>query len=157
MADAEFKLEIVTPQGVFLSAPVTMVELPGADGQLGVLARHQRLFTALGVGPLVVYRRGGAETYLVAGGFAGIQPEEVVVITVEIDQKIDEAEFAGCCDQMRAMFANSSSAEVIDAALERARHRLHLASASPATEAEETTFFSRRAVVSGSVRKRRRS
>ena len=87
------KLEIVTPEAVAYSETVDMVVLPGAAGELGVLAGHEPLMTTVVPGELRI-NRGGEETVLAVGsGFAEITGETVRVLAdmaLRADQ-IDEA------------------------------------------------------------------
>ena len=55
------------------------LEIPGADGYLGVLPGHTPLLTTLQVGTLW-YRQGQDKHYLViAFGFAEVQPDRVTI------------------------------------------------------------------------------
>ncbi len=99
-------LEIVTPDRSLAVETVDEVELPGAEGYLGVLPGHTPLLVALQVGALR-YRKGDEETFLsVAFGFAEIGPDRVRILA-------DTAERAEEIDIRRA-----------EAAVERAREHL---------------------------------
>ena len=50
MAGDSIQLVVVTPVRQLLSESVTEVQLPGADGYLGVLPGHAPLITELGIG-----------------------------------------------------------------------------------------------------------
>ncbi len=63
MAGDSIQLVVVTPVNQLLSETVTEVQLPGADGYLGVLPGHAPLITELGIGEL---------TYKTANGQAGL-------------------------------------------------------------------------------------
>jgi F-type H+-transporting ATPase subunit epsilon len=87
------KLEIVTPEAVAYSETVDMVVLPGAAGELGVLAGHEPLMTTVVPGELRVIR-GGEETVMAIGsGFAEITGESVRVLAdmAVRAEEIDEA------------------------------------------------------------------
>jgi F-type H+-transporting ATPase subunit epsilon len=99
-------LEIVTPDRALALETVDEVEIPGAEGYLGVLPGHTPLLVALQVGALR-FRKGDEETFLaVAFGFAEIAPDRVRVLA-------DIAERAEEIDIRRA-----------EAAVERARERM---------------------------------
>ena len=51
---ATFPLSIVTPERTILSESVISIQLPAADGSLGILAGHAPLVAALGAGECVV-------------------------------------------------------------------------------------------------------
>jgi F-type H+-transporting ATPase subunit epsilon len=73
-------LEIVTPERPLVRETVDEVELPGAEGYLGVLPGHTPLLTLLQVGELW-YRKGNQTTCLaVAFGFAEVLPDRVTVL-----------------------------------------------------------------------------
>jgi F-type H+-transporting ATPase subunit epsilon len=156
MAEQPFQLEIVTPQGVFLSTAAHMVELPGVQGRLGVLAGHQPLMTALDIGELRVLRQGRREAYFICGGFARIDPDRVSVMAVDIRQRLDETVFSDWCELAHVLFEDSYDTRAIDAACERARESLAaLPAFSPAEAAGEAAAFSRESILGDLVKRRR--
>jgi len=85
------QLTIVTPERSLVNEPVDELQLPGAEGYLGVLPGHAPLFTELKVGELS-YRKGTHWTSLaVAWGFAEVFQDQVRVLaeTAERAQEID--------------------------------------------------------------------
>ena len=85
------KLSIVTPERSLVNEQVDELQIPGADGYLGVLPGHAPLFTELKVGELS-YRKGSTWISLaVAWGFAEVLPDQVRVLaeTAERAQEID--------------------------------------------------------------------
>ena len=85
------KLTIVTPERSLVSEDVDELQIPGANGYLGVLPGHAPLFTELKVGELS-YRKGSTWTSLaVAWGFAEVLPDQVLVLaeTAERASEID--------------------------------------------------------------------
>jgi F-type H+-transporting ATPase subunit epsilon len=85
------QLTIVTPERSLVSEQVDEIQIPGAEGYLGVLPGHAPLFTELKVGELS-YRKGNTWTSLaVAWGFAEVLPDQVRVLaeTAERAQEID--------------------------------------------------------------------
>lgn len=55
------KLEIITPNGVIFDGNVTQVNLPGSEGEFGVLAGHATLVSLLETGVIVYNREDGRE------------------------------------------------------------------------------------------------
>ena len=55
------KLEIITPDGLIFNGDVTQVNLPGSEGEFGVLAGHATLVSLLETGVIVYDRADGAE------------------------------------------------------------------------------------------------
>ena len=85
------QLTIVTPERSLVNEQVDELQIPGAEGYLGVLPGHAPLFTELKVGELS-YRKGNTWTSLaVAWGFAEVLPDQVRVLaeTAERAQEID--------------------------------------------------------------------
>ena len=55
------KLEIITPDGMIFDGDVTQVNLPGSEGECGVLAGHATLVSLLETGVIVYNREDGRE------------------------------------------------------------------------------------------------
>ncbi|MBC7280826.1 F0F1 ATP synthase subunit epsilon [Hoeflea sp.] len=92
MADS-FNFELVSPERLLLSATVNEVVLPGADGEMTVMAHHAPTMTTIKPGVVtVVTADGKSERYVVFGGFADIIPEgctllaESAVAVADIDR-----------------------------------------------------------------------
>jgi len=131
-------VEVVTPEGEVYRGEVEMVVLPGVEGELGILARHQPLVTLLGIGETRIKRPDGAYDHLATGiGYAEVLFDKVLVV-------VDHGELAGQIDVARAEQAAqrarerleergdpSARAEVdfyrAEQAMKRAENRLHVA------------------------------
>jgi F-type H+-transporting ATPase subunit epsilon len=74
-------LRVITPERMLVDAEVGEVALPGLDGELGILPGHRSLVTALGRGRLFYRLAGSEQQFDVAGGYAEIGPESVLVFT----------------------------------------------------------------------------
>jgi F-type H+-transporting ATPase subunit epsilon len=86
-------LELVTPDHAVVHDEVDEVELPGSNGYFGVLPGHTPLLAMLGVGEMW-YRRGQEKSFVsLAGGFAEILPDRVIVLArlAERAEEIDVA------------------------------------------------------------------
>ena len=89
-------VEIVTPDGEVYSDDVGMVVLPGVDGELGVLSRHQPLVTLLAVGETRIRDLDGTWEYIATGiGYAQVLFDKVLVV-------VDHGELAGVIDVPQA-------------------------------------------------------
>ena len=78
-------LEIVTPERLAFSDTVDSVQLPGVEGELGVLPHHTPLVSMLGLGELRIRKDGEVETFAIAGGFLQVRPDKVVVMAEMAD------------------------------------------------------------------------
>src|SRR5712692_6454516 len=93
MLPESIELVVVTPEKQLLRQSAKEVQLPGADGYLGVLPGHAPLITELGIGELSYHDMGGKESAHVAivRGFAEVLPDRVTVLaeTAERAEEID--------------------------------------------------------------------
>ena len=73
---ATFHFELVSPEKIAFSGEVDQVDVPGVEGDFGVLAGHAPLLTTLKPGLLDIGFPGGGEhqRYFVRGGFAEVSP-----------------------------------------------------------------------------------
>lgn len=77
---AKLQFTLVSPERQIMSEDVDQVDLPGAEGMMGVLADHAPFMTALAPG-VVVIRNGGETTRVfVRGGFADITPAGLTIL-----------------------------------------------------------------------------
>ncbi len=91
MAEGSIDLTIVTPERSVVHEQVDELQIPGAEGYLGILPGHAPLFSELKVGE-VGYRKGETWFFLsVAWGFVEVQPNQVRILaeTAERAHEID--------------------------------------------------------------------
>jgi F-type H+-transporting ATPase subunit epsilon len=129
---ATIKLDIVTAERRTFSDDVSMVVVPGIDGQLGILPHHAPLMSMIQTGELII-KKDKEEFYLfIDGGFVEIRPDRIIILAdacehcTEID--IERAETA----KRRAEESLKSISADIDhfraeAALRRSLMRLKVA------------------------------
>ena len=94
---ATFHFDLVSPEKVLFSGEVSQVDVPGSEGDFGVLAAHAPLVTTLRPGILVVYSERVAQRIVVDGGFAEVSPAGLTVLAnlaVPVDE-FDVAALAG--------------------------------------------------------------
>jgi F-type H+-transporting ATPase subunit epsilon len=77
---AMLHFELVSPQKLVFSGEVEQVDVPGAEGDFGVLAGHAPFVTTLRPGILTVHAPGGAQKIVVLGGFAEVSAEGLTVL-----------------------------------------------------------------------------
>jgi F-type H+-transporting ATPase subunit epsilon len=85
------QLEIVTPEKLAYEGVVDSVQLPGSEGELGVLPHHAPLISTLGAGELRLRKGGEEEFFAIVGGFLQVLPDKVVVMaeTADMASEID--------------------------------------------------------------------
>lgn len=79
MADT-LNFSLVSPERELFSGAVDQVDLPGTEGNLGILPDHAPLMAALRPGPITVYADGTQTHYYVQGGFADVTPAGLTVL-----------------------------------------------------------------------------
>lgn len=75
------KLAIVTPEADVLSIECDEVSVPGVNGEVGFLAGHVPMVTAVRPGVLTLIRGGKRTFYAVGAGFAEVENGTVTVLT----------------------------------------------------------------------------
>ncbi|UUP17508.1 F0F1 ATP synthase subunit epsilon [Nitratireductor thuwali] len=92
-----FKFELVSPERLLVSEEVDRVVIPGAEGEMTVMADHAPVMTTIKPGVITVSSTAGKEDrYVVFGGFADILPEGCTLLAesaVHVDD-IDRADLA---------------------------------------------------------------
>ena len=94
---ATFHFDLVSPEKLLFSGEVNQVDVPGSEGDFGVLAGHAPLVTTLRPGILVIYGERDALRIVVGGGFAEVGPAGLTVLAdmaVPVDE-FDVAQLAG--------------------------------------------------------------
>ena len=77
---AGLHFEFVSPETVLFSGDVDQVDLPGMEGDLGVLPGHAPRVTTLRPGIITIFRDGNREPVVVVGGFAEMSPAGLTVL-----------------------------------------------------------------------------
>jgi F-type H+-transporting ATPase subunit epsilon len=122
MPDA-FKFELVSPERLLVSGEVEQVLVPGAEGDMTVLAHHAPVLTTLKPGLLEIgYPGGESQRYFIRGGFAEVNPAGLTVLAeTAIDLvELDAAQLAQAIKNAEEDVADASE----DAARDRAQTKL---------------------------------
>ena len=100
-------LDIVTPEKLAYSGQVDSVQVPGSEGELGILPHHAPLIATLGAGELRFRKGSTEETFAVFGGFLQVLPDKVVVMA-------ESADLASDIDLERAQEARREAERAIE-------------------------------------------
>ncbi|GCE14315.1 F0F1 ATP synthase subunit epsilon [Tengunoibacter tsumagoiensis] len=125
-------VEVVTADRELYNGEANIVDVPGADGQLGILPHHAALLALLKPGPLVIKLNGAEEAIFVSGGFLEVSNNSVTVLadTAERAEDINEARAEAARRRAQERLAdvrsNTERAQ-LQAALERAVNRIRVA------------------------------
>ena len=74
-------LDLVTPEKRVCQDPYTMIVLPGAEGEVGILSQHQPIILTLKAGDIRLYQGTTVtKTIPITGGFAEFSGEVCRVV-----------------------------------------------------------------------------
>ncbi len=86
-----FDVSLVTPDGPVFEGEVEMLIVPGADGEIGVLARHAPLIAMLKAGSTRVHvtRNGEVREFATGPGFFKVEQDRALAL---VDDAVDAKE-----------------------------------------------------------------
>jgi F-type H+-transporting ATPase subunit epsilon len=121
---ATFHFDLVSPEKLAFSGEVDQVDIPGVEGDFGVLAGHAPVVAAIRPGILTVTTGGGKhEKIIVLGGLAEVSEKGLTVLAdvATSIEELDRARFAETISEMEAKLAEKEGSE-LDHAIERLDH-----------------------------------
>jgi F-type H+-transporting ATPase subunit epsilon len=120
---ATFHFDLVSPEKLAFTGEVDQVDVPGVEGDFGVLAGHAPVVAAVRPGILVVTSGGTHKKIIVLGGLAEVSDKGLTVLAdvATSIQEIDRAAFAEQIAHMEAKLAEKEGSE-LDRAIERLDH-----------------------------------
>jgi F-type H+-transporting ATPase subunit epsilon len=101
-AQRTFDLSLVTPEGAAFEGEAEMLIVPGAAGEIGVLARHAPLVAMLKAGEIRVKAGGEWQAFAAGPGYFKVQQDRALVLVddavraeeIDIEEARREAEEA---------------------------------------------------------------
>ena len=132
MAEKTFRLEIISPDRIFYTNDVLMVEYNTVEGEGGVYAEHIPMTQIIAPGRLIITEENGQRTAALLSGFVEITPDKVTVLAeaVEWPQNIDIARAERARDRAQQILSAEEDEQTLllaEAALKRALVRLDIA------------------------------
>jgi F-type H+-transporting ATPase subunit epsilon len=120
---ATFHFDLVSPEKLAFSGEVDQVDVPGLEGDFGVLAGHAPIVAAVRPGILTIISGGTHQKIIVLGGLAEMSENGLTVLAnvATSMQEIDRAQFAAEISEMEAKLAEKEGSE-LDHAIERLDH-----------------------------------
>lgn len=108
---AEFRLTIITPDGVFVDERVSLLVLPAARGELGVMRGHEDLIAAIYPGELRYTSRDGLRTCFISHGYAHVTGQLSIVVcnAAEWPEDIDVARAEDGIERAKLRLADPAS------------------------------------------------
>lgn len=121
---ATLHFELVSPEKLVFSGEVEQVDVPGAEGDFGVLAGHAPMVTTLRPGLLTVKAAGGEQKIVVLGGFAEVSARGLTVLadTANSLAEFDRAVLAAQIGEMEQRIAKMEPGNELDKLITRLDH-----------------------------------
>ena len=118
---ANFSFELASPARLVFSGEVEQVDIPGAEGDFGVLAGHAPLIAALRPGILTIRTGGNAKRMFVRDGFAEVNPAGLTVLAefAAPVEDLDAGELQKQIEAAEARLAEAKDGHAKDKAAER--------------------------------------
>jgi F-type H+-transporting ATPase subunit epsilon len=120
---ATFHFDLVSPEKIAYSGEVEQVDVPGAEGDFGVLAGHAPVVATIRPGILTVIAGGTQQKIIVLGGLAEVSAKGLTVLADVATslQDLDRTAFADQISGMEAKLVQKQGSE-LDQAIERLDH-----------------------------------
>ncbi len=102
-----FDLSLVTPDGPAYEGEAEMLIVPGASGEIGVLARHAPLVAMLKAGEIRVKSAGEWQSFAAGPGYFKVQQDRALVL-VDDAVRAEEIDLEGArreAEEARALLA----------------------------------------------------
>jgi F-type H+-transporting ATPase subunit epsilon len=120
---ATFHFDLVSPEKLAFSGEVDQVDVPGAEGDFGVLAGHAPVVAAIRPGILTIRSGGTSEKIIVLGGLAEVSEKGLTVLAdvATSIEELDRARFTETISEMEAKLAEKDGYG-LDRAVEQLDH-----------------------------------
>jgi F-type H+-transporting ATPase subunit epsilon len=120
---ATFHFDLVSPEKLAFSGDVDQVDVPGVEGDFGVLAGHAPVVAAIRPGILTVTTGSTHQKIIVLGGLAEVSDKGLTVLAnvATSIEELDRAKFADEIAGMEAKLAEKEGSE-LDREIERLDH-----------------------------------
>jgi F-type H+-transporting ATPase subunit epsilon len=121
---ADFHFELVSPERLVFSGEVEQVDVPGAEGDFGVLAGHAPYVTTLRPGILTIHGSGSPQKIVVLGGFAEVSASGLTVLAevAEAVEEIDRDMIASRISEMESRIEKMQPGNALDKLIIRLDH-----------------------------------
>jgi F-type H+-transporting ATPase subunit epsilon len=107
---ATFPFELVSPTRLVFSGEAEQVDVPGAEGDFGVLPGHAPFISKLRPGALTIRNGADVKRYFVREGFAEVNPEGLTVLA-ETAVPVEDVDRATIDEAIKAAEKNVSDAK----------------------------------------------
>src|ERR1700761_2403276 len=101
---ATFHFDLVSPEKLAFSGEVDQVDIPGVEGDFGVLAGHAPVVAEIRPGILTVFSGGRQEKVIVSGGVAEVS-ERGLTVLADVARTLEELDRSKLADVIADMEA----------------------------------------------------
>jgi F-type H+-transporting ATPase subunit epsilon len=119
---ATFQFDLVSPSQLVFSGEVDQVDVPGAEGDFGVLAGHGPYVATLKPGIVTVHAGGERQKIVVVGGFAEVSAKGLTILA-DMATALEDFDSAHLVEEIRN--AEEDAADTKDGRIkDKLEHRL---------------------------------
>jgi F-type H+-transporting ATPase subunit epsilon len=126
---SSFLTTLVSPENLLFADEVIQVDLPGAEGDFGVLAGHAPIVALLRPGIVTMITGDARETFVLLGGLAELSNEQLTILA-DSAYPVEEFDLAGLKDQIEELeevITQTSPGQELDRAFARLDHYKEIA------------------------------
>ena len=118
-----FHFDLVSPEKLAFAGEVDQVDVPGLEGDFGVMAGHSPMVAALRPGIMTITTGTTKQMIIVLSGLAEVN-EKGLTVLADVATSMQDLDRAAFADQIAAMEAKLAEKEgsVLDRAIERLDH-----------------------------------
>ena len=119
-----FHFDLVSPEKIAFSGEVEQVDVPGLEGDFGVMAGHSPLVASVRPGILTLTAGGKHEKIIVLGGLAEVSEKGLTVLadTATSIAELDRVAFAKQIEEMEEKLKDEEPGKALDRAITRLDH-----------------------------------
>jgi F-type H+-transporting ATPase subunit epsilon len=121
---ATFHFDLVSPEKLLFSGEVDQVDVPGAEGDFGVLAGHAPTVSALRPGIMTVFVNGEQQRMVVLGGFAEVSADGKLTVLADLANSVEDFDRDMLAERIEKQEEKVKELEgsALDRAIERLDH-----------------------------------
>ena len=122
---ATFHFDLVSPEKLLFSGEVDQVDVPGSEGEFGVLAGHAPLVSSLRPGIMRVTVNNETQNMVVLGGFAEMSSDGKLTVLADLADSVEDFNRDILAERITAQeekIKGMDSGDALDRAIERLDH-----------------------------------
>ena len=122
---ATFQFDLVSPEKLLFSGEVDQVDVPGTEGDFGVLAGHAPLVSALRPGIMRVTVSNQAQNMVVLGGFAEVSADGKLTVLADLADSVEDFNRETLAERITAQeekIKGMEAGNALDRAIEKLDH-----------------------------------